>query len=138
LGKRVGNGLVIGLLRAGLGPKGLQLVTVRGRSTGKEYSTPILLVEQEGGRYWVAVFGETDTVKNARTAGRATLSRGSARADVRLTEVAISERVPMLRGRIALGTGPMVQPYFDVTPQSSDAELAAISLKHTVFKLDPA
>jgi hypothetical protein len=86
----------------------------------------------------VAVFGETDTVKNARAAGRATLSRGSSREDVRLTEVPISERVPMLRARSAAGTGPMVQPYFDATPQSSDAELAAIAPKHTVFKLEPA
>jgi hypothetical protein len=86
----------------------------------------------------VAVFGETATVKNARTAGRASLRRGSARENVRLTEVPISERIPMLRARSALRTGPMVQPYFDATPQSSDAELAAIAPEHAVFKLEPA
>jgi len=137
-GKRVWNGLFTGLLRVGVGPPGIQLITVRGRTTGREWSTPIQPVVLEGARYWVAVFGETDTVKNARTAGRATLSRGSAREDVRLTEVPITERVPMLRARSARATGPMVQPYFAATPQSSDAELAAIAPRHTVFKLEPA
>ncbi len=111
---------------------------MRGRTTGREFSTPIQPVELEGARYWVAVFGETATVKNSRAAGRATLSRGSVRQDIRLIEVPVSERVPMLRARSAHGTGPMVQPYFDATPQSSDAELAAIAAKHTVFKLEPA
>jgi hypothetical protein len=134
---RVGNSLVAGLVRGGLGPKGLQLITVHGRSTGKEHSTPILLVDRDGGRYWVAVFGETETVKNARAAGRATLSRGSVREKVRLSEVPVSERVPMLRARVARGAGPMVQPYFDATPQSSDAQLAAIAPAHTVFRLEP-
>ena len=95
-------------------------------------------MELEGARYWVAVFGETATVKNSRAAGRATLSRGSVRQDIRLIEVPESERVPMLRARSARGTGPMVQPYFGATPQSSDAQFAAIAPKHTVFKLEPA
>jgi hypothetical protein len=95
-------------------------------------------VEQEGSRYWVAVFGDTSTVKNARAAGRATLSRRSVREDVRLTELSVSERAPLLRARSALGASPMVQPYFDATPQSSDAELVAMAPKHTVFRLEPA
>jgi hypothetical protein len=138
VGKRIGNVLVTGLIRGGLGPKSLQLVTVRGRSTNKEYSTPIWVVEKEGSRYWVAVFGDTSTVKNARAAGRATLSRGSVRQDVRLTELPVSERAPLLRARSADGASPMVRPYFDATPQSSDAELAAMAPKHTVFRLEPA
>jgi len=134
---RVGNGLLTRLVGVGIGPPGLRLVTVRGRTTGKEYSTPVWLVQQSDGRYWVAVFGETNTIKNARAAGRATISRGSAHEDVRLKEVPVSERLPLLRARSALGTGPMVRPYFDATPESSDAELAAIALRHTVFKLEP-
>ena len=137
-GLRVGNGLVTRVVGAGVGPKVGRLVTVRARKSGKEYSTPIWLVERGGGRYWVAVFGETNTVKNARAAGRVTLSRGSVREDVRLTEVPVTERVPYLRARLELGGGRMWRPYFEATPRSSDAELAAIASEHTVFKLEPA
>jgi hypothetical protein len=136
-GKRVGNALLTRMVGSGLGPKPIRLITVRGRRTGKEYSTPIVLLEEADGRYWVGVFGETSTVRNARAAGRAVLSRGGAREEVRLTEIPVSERTPYLRARIALGVSPMVRPYFDATPQSSDADLAAIAPKHAVFKLEP-
>ena len=137
MGKRVGSGLLARLVRGGMGPKAIRLVTVRTRTTSREYSTPIWLVERSGDRYWVAVFGETNTVKNARVAGRVTLSRGAVREDVRLREVPVSERVPFLRARIGLGGGRMLRPYFGATPQSSDAEFAAIAPQHTVFKLEP-
>jgi hypothetical protein len=123
---------------AGLGPKSLHQVTIRSRKTGRTYSTPILVVESSGGRYWVAVYGDTNTVKNARAAGRLTLRRGGAREDVRLTEIPASKRVPYLRARAALGINSNVRPYFDVTPQTSDTEFAAIADEHPVFKLERA
>jgi hypothetical protein len=137
LGKRIGNGLFTRLVGGGIGPKAVRLVTVRGRTTRKEYSTPIWLVERPDGRYWVAVFGETNTVKNARAAGQVTLSRGADREHVRLREVPVSERVTILRARIGFGGSRMLRPYFDATPQSSDAEFAAIAPEHAVFKVEP-
>jgi len=137
-GGRIGNGVITRVAGAGLGPKALHLVTLPSRKTGRPYSTPILVVELSGGRYWIAVYGETNTVKNARAAGRLTLSRGRARQDVRLTEIPVLARTPYLRARAALGVNPMVRPYFDVTPLTSDAEFAAIAPAHPVFKLEPA
>ena len=137
-GARIGNGVLTRMVGAGLGPKPMRVVTVRGRKTGTMHSTPIVVVEASGGRYWVAVFGETDAVKNARAAGQATLSRRGAREEVKLTEVPASDRVPFLRARAALGVSRMVKPYFDVTPQTSDPEFASIAPDHTVFKLEPA
>jgi len=137
-GGRIANGVITRVAGAGLGPKALHLVTLPSRKTGRRYSTPIVVVELSGGRYWIAVYGETNTVKNARAAGRLTLSRGRARQDVRLTEIPVSARVPYLRARAAFGVSPVVKPYFDVTPRMSDAEFAAIAPEHTVFKLEPA
>jgi len=93
-------------------------------------------VESFGGRYWVAVYGDTNTVKNARAAGRVTLSRGRAREDVRVVEIAASDRVPYLRARAALGVPGVLRPYFDVGPQTTDSEFAAIAADHSVFKLE--
>jgi hypothetical protein len=137
-GGRIRNGVITRVAGAGLGPKALHLVTVSSRKTGRQYSTPILLVDLPDGRFWIAVYGETNTVKNARAAGRLALSRGRARQDVRLTEIPVSARVPYLRARAALGVNQMVRPYFDVTAQTSDAQFAAIAPDHTVFKLEPA
>jgi len=135
-GARIGNGVITRLAGAGLGPKALHLVTLPSRKTGRPYSTPIVVVESSGGRYWVAVYGDTNTVKNARAAGRLTLSRGRAREDVRVTEIPASQRVPYLRARAALGVSAMVRPYFDVGPQTTDAQFAAIAADHAVFKLE--
>src|SRR2546422_9771576 len=84
MGMRVGNGLLARLVRGGMGPKAIRLVTVRSRTTGREYSTPIWLVERSGDRYWVAVFGETNTLKNARGAGRGAKRPGAGREGGRL------------------------------------------------------
>src|SRR5438094_4684661 len=81
---RIANGVITRLAGAGLGPKSLHQATIRTRKTGRTYSTPILVVESSGGRYWVAVYGDTNTVKNARAGGRLTLRRGRAHEDVRL------------------------------------------------------
>jgi hypothetical protein len=93
-------------------------------------------VERAGGRYWVAVFGETNTVKNARVAGQVTLSRGAVREEVSLREVPVSERVPFLEHGSVSVAARCCGPYFGATPQSSDAEFAAIAPEHAVFKLE--
>jgi len=115
----------------------MRLVTVRGRKSGKEYSTPFWLLEQPDGRYWVSVFGETNTIKNARAAGHVTVSRGATRDEVRLVEVPVESRLPILHEYLAANKSSMVRTYF-ATPTSNDDELQALAPEHTVFKLEPA
>jgi hypothetical protein len=115
----------------------MHVVTVRGRRSGKEYSTPFFLLELPDGRYWVSVFGETETVKNARAAGHATVSRGATRDEVRLVELPVESRLPFLHEYLASNKSSMVRTYF-ATPTTSDDELQALARDHTVFKLEPA
>jgi deazaflavin-dependent oxidoreductase (nitroreductase family) len=135
--KRFGNGFLTRVVRRGRGPKPMHLVTVRGRKSGKEYSTPFWLLELPDGRYWVSVFGETDTIKNARAAGHVSVSRGATRDEVRLVEVPVESRLPFLHEYVASNKSSMVRTYF-ATPTSSDDELRALAPEHTVFKLEPA
>jgi deazaflavin-dependent oxidoreductase (nitroreductase family) len=114
----------------------MHLVTVRGRKSGKEYSTPFWLLELPDGWYWVSVFGETETVKNARAAGQVTVSRGGVRDEVRLVEVPVESRLPFLHEYVASNKSSMVRTYF-ATPESSDDELQVLAPEHTVFKLEP-
>jgi len=135
--KRFGNGVLTRVVRRGRGPKPMHVVTVRGRKSGKEYSTPFWLLEQGDGWYWVSVFGETNTIKNARAAGHVTVSRGATRDEVRLVEVPVESRLPLLHEYLASNTSSMVRTYF-ATPTTSDDELEALARDHTVFKLEPA
>jgi hypothetical protein len=115
----------------------MHVVTVRGRKSGKEYSTPFWLLELPDGRYWVSVFGETETVKNARAAGHVTVSRGATRDEIRLVEVPVESRLPFLHEYVASNKSSMVRTYF-ASPTSSDDDLRALAPGHPVFKLEPA
>ena len=74
-------GFLVGL---GLGMKHNDLVEVRGRKSGKLYSTPIDLLELSGRRYLVAPRGRTQWVRNAEAAGEIALKKGSFRRRYRL------------------------------------------------------
>ena len=115
----------------------MHLVTVRGRKSGKEYSTPFFLLELPDGRYWVSVLGETNTIKNARAAGHVTVSRGATRDEVRLVEVPIESGLPFLHEYLTSNKSSMVRTYF-ATPESTDEELRVLAQEHPVFKLEPA
>ena len=67
-------GFVVGL---GLGFSYNYLLQVRGRKSGKIYSTPIDLLERGGKRFLVAPRGRTQWVRNAEVAGEVTLKKGS-------------------------------------------------------------
>src|SRR5438034_9182409 len=69
-------GLLVGL---GLGFSYNYLLEVRGRKSGRTYSTPIDLLELNGKRYLVAPRGRTQWVRNAEGAGEATLKKGRKR-----------------------------------------------------------
>ena len=66
-------GFLVGL---GLGPSHIYLLQVRGRKSGKLFSTPVDLLELQGKRYLVAPRGRTQWVRNAEAAGEITLKRG--------------------------------------------------------------
>ena len=69
-------GFLVGL---GLGFSYNYLLQVRGRKSGKIYSTPIDLLELDGKRFLVAPRGRTQWVRNAEAAGEVTLKKGSKR-----------------------------------------------------------
>jgi deazaflavin-dependent oxidoreductase (nitroreductase family) len=93
---RLNNWLFKGLLRLGIAPKGTYLLTVRGRRSGRLYSTPVVLVGQGNQRWLVAPYGEVNWVRNARAAGRVTLSRGRRSETVKVIELGPDESAPVL------------------------------------------
>jgi deazaflavin-dependent oxidoreductase (nitroreductase family) len=120
------------LIRLGLGGRHVYLLTVRGRKTGRPYSTPVTLIE-DGDRWLVAPYGEVGWVRNARAAGQVELSRKGRTETLRSEEVPPEEAAPVLREY--LRQVPVVRPYFDVRPNSPIEAVQAEASRHPVFRL---
>src|SRR4051812_27661458 len=86
-------GFLVGL---GLGLAHNYLLEVRGRKTGRVYSTPIDLLEFRGCRYLVAGRGRTQWVRNAESAGEITLRKGRQRQAFRLRALTGTEKLEIL------------------------------------------
>src|SRR5579863_7446653 len=71
--ERLMNKTVGALARLGLGPSYLHILEVRGRSSGKLYSTPVNLLEIGERCYLVGGRGHTAWSKNASVVGHVTL-----------------------------------------------------------------
>jgi len=89
--------LNVAMLRRGLRIGSQYLLSVRGRKSGVMRSTPVSLTTIGSERYIVAAFAEAAWVGNVRAAGEGTLRRGKAEERVRLVELSVSEREPVLR-----------------------------------------
>jgi F420H(2)-dependent quinone reductase len=89
--------LNVAMLRLGMSIGSQQLLTVPGRTTGKPRSTPVSIAIVDGTRYIVAAFSDAAWVQNVRVAGSATLSRRRIVESIRLIELPVEERGPVLR-----------------------------------------
>src|SRR6266436_1726103 len=110
-------GFVVGL---GWGFSYNYLLQVRGRKSGKIYSTPIDLLDMDGKRFLVAGRGRTQWVRNAEVAGEVTLKKGSQRQRFRLRALSDEEKPEILKAYLDRFKRE-VQSYFPV-PAGSPAE----------------
>jgi deazaflavin-dependent oxidoreductase (nitroreductase family) len=93
-----------------MGPNAL--ITVRGRNSGLNRTTPVALVEIGDKRWVIGTFGETNWVRNLRAAGEATLTVGRRREKVGAIELSHEAGAGFFRDvlgpyvrRIPLGLG---------------------------------
>jgi deazaflavin-dependent oxidoreductase (nitroreductase family) len=133
LWRRVLNQLVRALLRVGLGPRHPYLLTVRGRRSGRLYSTPVTLVEGSGQRWLVAPYGEVSWVQNARVAGQVTLRRGWHTETVSIVELGPAESALVLKRYVT--EVPITRSFFDARPDSPVEAFEAEAPRHPVFRI---
>ena len=132
-------GFFVGL---GLGLAHNYLLEVRGRKSGRVYSTPInLLVVGEPGpagrRYLVAPRGRTQWVRNAEAAGEITLKKGSTRDKFRLRSIPDSDKPEFLKLYLERFT-PTVQRYFPIKSGSPVEAFRDLAPNYPVFELIPS
>jgi deazaflavin-dependent oxidoreductase (nitroreductase family) len=137
LAERVFNRIFGFLVGLGLGFSYNYLLEVRGRKSGKLYSTPINLLELKGRRYLVAPRGRTQWVRNAEAAGVVTLKKGNTRHKFGLRPIPDAEKPEILKAYLDAFKRE-VQQYFPVPaglPAEAFAELAS---SYPVFELVPS
>jgi deazaflavin-dependent oxidoreductase (nitroreductase family) len=124
-------GFLVGL---GLGPSHIYLLQVRGRKSGKLFSTPVDLLELEGKRYLVAPRGRTQWVRNAEAAGEITLKKGSTLQKFRLRPISGDEKLPILKAYLDTFKRE-VQRYFPIPAGSPVGAFNAITDSYPAFEL---
>lgn len=134
---RLGNIFTTTLLRAGLKPGTMALLTVRGRKSGLPRTTPVSVGERDGRRWLIAAFGEADWVRNLRAAGEASLKRGRRSEHIFVTELSAQEAAPILRESLAGAPGFLLKN-FEANPASSLEAFEREAHHHPVFLLQSA
>ena len=124
-------GLFVGL---GLGFRHNYLLQVRGRKSGKLYSTPVDVLSLGSRQYLVAPRGHTQWVRNALAAGRVTLKKGTQRTEFELRSVPDTQKPELLKAyldRFKLSVGR----FFPVPAGSPATAFAPLASQYPVFEL---
>jgi deazaflavin-dependent oxidoreductase (nitroreductase family) len=124
-------GFLVGM---GLGFSYNYLLQVKGRKSGKIYSTPIDLLELDGKRFLVAPRGRTQWVRNAEAAGEITLKKGSARQRFRLRPIPDADKPPILKAYLDRFKKE-VQRYFPLVAGSPVESFRELVESYPAFEL---
>ena len=124
-------GAMVGL---GIGPGYMYILQVRGRKSGKLFSTPVNVMDVNGKRYLVAPRGRTQWVRNAEAAGSVDLKRGSAKQTWHLRAIPENERPELLKMYLERYAGA-VQRYFSVKAGSPVEAFRALAAQYPVYEL---
>jgi deazaflavin-dependent oxidoreductase (nitroreductase family) len=122
------------LVKLGIGLKHNYLLEVKGRKSGRAFSTPINALDLDGKRYLVAPRGYTQWVKNVLASKEAFLARGGAREHVSLQIVADELKPEILKAyldRFKLS----VQRFFPVPAGSPVEAFAPLAPNYPVFEI---
>jgi deazaflavin-dependent oxidoreductase (nitroreductase family) len=127
-------GFLVGL---GIGPGYMQLLQVRGRKTGRVYSSPMNLLQFNGKSYLVAPRGRTQWVRNSEVNGEIVLKRGSAQRKYRLRAVSDADKPEILKLYLD-NYKAAVQRFFPVRAGSPAESFRQIASSYPVFELLPS
>ncbi len=125
-------GLLVGL---GIGLSHNYLLKVRGRKSGRIYSTPVNLLLVDGRKYLIAPRGNTQWVRNARSSGEVWLKRGRRQKHFRVKEVQDEEKPQILKLYLDQ-FHTTVQRYFSIPAGSSLESFVGIATQYPTFELE--
>ena len=134
---RVMNGALGLLIRLGFSPQGGELLTVRGRKSGKPMTTPVNPMTLDGAEYLVAPRGDTHWTRNLRIAKTGELRRGRKKRPVQVVaELSDAEKPPVLLAYLERWSG-VTKDHFGITwPNPSEDEVARVSARTPMFRIE--
>jgi deazaflavin-dependent oxidoreductase (nitroreductase family) len=122
------------LTARGLLPALMVALETRGRRSGKPCLVQLVAADVGTERYLVSMLGENaDWVRNVRASAGAAVLRHRRTETVRLEEVAVSQRAPILKAYLQRAPGG--RPHFDVGPDSPLAEFEKVAARYPVFRI---
>jgi deazaflavin-dependent oxidoreductase (nitroreductase family) len=133
------NKVLIQLFRLGVsfGGESPVVLTVLGRKTGRDRSTPVTPMIIGGEEYIIAGFPGADWVANVRAAGEATVARGRSVRRVKMVELSTEDARPLLRAfpeEVPTGVGFMKRA--GLVDEGRPEEFEALAGRCAVFRLD--
>jgi len=126
---------VFGLLvRAGIGMRYNVLLQVRGRKSGRIYSTPVNVLDHNGRRYLVAPRGHTQWSRNALASGEVTLVRAFRSEAVGVHAIPDEAKPEILKAYLDRFAS-VVQRYFPVRAGSPADAFRPLAADYPVFEI---
>ena len=116
----------------GLPPRRQMGLEVKGRRTGRPHTLAVVVAGHDGQQYLVSMLGECEWVKNVRAQGEAYLISGQ-RRKVRLEEVPVEDRAPIIKEYIRLAPGS--RPHIGLGTSASIADCQRVAPYHPVFRI---
>jgi len=118
----------------GIAPSYLVTLNVVGRRSGRVLSLPLVVAVVEGERYLVSMLGEeVSWVRNVRAAGGNVTIRHGGYEEVRLEEVPVNRRAPILKAY--LKRAPGARPHIPIRKDAPLSEFEQVSSKFPVFRV---
>lgn len=120
----------------GLGLRHNYLLQVRGRKTGRVFSTPVDVLDRDGKRFLVAGRGYTQWVRNVLASGEVILKKGSRVEAFAVRELAEEEKPEILKAYLDRFKRT-VQRYFPLPAGSPAEAFRPFASRYPAFELLP-
>lgn len=118
----------------GIAPGYLVTLEVAGRRSGRTISFPLVMVSVDGERYLVSMLGEGAAwIKNVKAAGGEATLRHGRTEHVRLEEIEVEARAPVLKAY--LKRAPGARPHVPVDKDAPLEAFEAIAPRIPVFRV---
>ncbi|HYL98886.1 MAG TPA: nitroreductase/quinone reductase family protein [Blastocatellia bacterium] len=128
------NGFWATVHSLGVAPNYLVTLEVPGRRSGRLTRRPLVMAVVGGERYLVSMLGEQAAwVLNAKASGWNVTLRHGRREEIRLEEIPIDQRAPILKAY--LKRAPGARPHIPVDKDAALEEFEKVSGRFPVFKV---
>jgi hypothetical protein len=117
----------------GIAPDYLVVLDVAGSRSGRTLSLPLVMVVLDGERYLVSMLGaDVAWVRNVKAAGGHAVLRHGRTEHVRLEELAVEKRAPVLKAY--LQRAPGARPHIPVGKDAPIEEFQTLAARIPVFR----